>query len=256
MNCVQIFAVPNPVQVVILALTAAVCCTPLQPVTAQTVVFSAQADFMSSGFFTSDFLRGEEASSPRDTNRVTSEVIFGVPGETAYFGFDFNPAAFSGPVSQATFSVENVTAGFFPDVSDSNPAEISLHRLTADPLTAVNQSLASGPGSWVDFRDAQIVTDSIVDTISISGFGENSWDVTALINEWIANGDTNFAYTLGTSALLDPEGDAAVAFVNSSFSGLTGNEVTAQISVLVPETATVGPLLLAAFAWMFRHHKR
>ncbi|MEM9066055.1 MAG: hypothetical protein AAGB51_11255 [Planctomycetota bacterium] len=188
-------------------------------------------DYMSSGFFGSDFLRGEEAPSGRATNRVTSPEIFGVTGETTYFEFDFDPTVFSGPVTEAFFQVETVATGFFPDVSAVNPAEISLHSLTADPLAAVDQSLGSGTGSWLDFRDSQVTTSSIVSTTTVDGFGIFSWDITSLVNEWIANGDTNFSYTIATSALLDPEGGAAVAFVNSSFSGI-GDAFTARITVV------------------------
>ncbi|MEO1585459.1 MAG: hypothetical protein AAFR96_12930 [Planctomycetota bacterium] len=178
---------------------------------------------------------------------MTSPEIFGVTGETAYFAFDFDPAAFDGPVPQATFRVENVSTGFFPDVDVSNPAEISLHSLTADPLLAVDQSLASGPGSWIDFRDAQVTTSSIVSTTTVDGFGVFEWDITSLVNEWIVNGDANFAYTLGSSALLDPEGDAAVAFVNSSAASLTGSELTARITI-VPAPATAFLLSLTGLS--------
>ena len=199
---------------------------------AQPTEILVQQDYMSSGFFQSDYLRGEEAGSNRATNRATSTEIFGVTGETAYFAFGFDPLAFSGPVEQAVFRVENISTGFFPDVDPTNPAEISLHSLTADPLTAVDQDLAAGPGSWLDFRDTQITTASILSTTTIDGFGVFEWDITDLVNEWIANGDSNFAYTLGTSALLDPDGGAAVAFVNSSFGGLTGEQITARIAII------------------------
>ncbi|MEO1533982.1 MAG: hypothetical protein AAFS11_00285 [Planctomycetota bacterium] len=194
-------------------------------------------DYMSSGFFQSDFLRGEDVGSTRTTNRVTSPEIFGVTGETAYFAFDFDPSAFSGPVPQATFRVENASTGFFPDVDAANPAEISLHSLTAAPLAVIDQNLPSGPGSWVDFRDAQITTSSIVSTTTVDGFGVFEWDITGLVNDWIANGNANFAYTLGSSALLDPEGGAAVAFVNSSASDLADGAVTARITI-VPAPAS------------------
>ncbi|MEL6396452.1 MAG: PEP-CTERM sorting domain-containing protein [Planctomycetota bacterium] len=209
--------------------------------TAQPTELFVQQDYMSSGFFQSDYLRGEESGSSRATNRATSTEVFGVTGETAYFGFGFDPLAFSGPVEQAVFRVENVSTGFFPDVDPTNPAEISLHSLTADPLTAVDQDLAAGAGSWLDFRDTQITTASILSTTTVDGFGVFEWDITDLVNEWIANGDTNFAYTLGTSALLDPDGGAAVAFVNSSFGGLTGEEITARIAI-VPAPGTIALL--------------
>ena len=220
--------------------------------TAQVIDIPVAQDYMSSGFFQSDFLRGEDAGSNRATNRVTSPNIFGVVGETAYFAFDFDPAAFSGPAPRALFRVENAPTGFFPDVDPSNPADISLHSLTADPLVAVDQTLAGGPGSWLDFRDNEITTASIVATTAVDGFGVFEWDVTALVNDWIANGDANFAYTLGSSALLDPEGDAAVGFVNSSWSGLT-DEFTARITI-VPSPGALALLGLGGLT--ARRHRR
>jgi len=208
---------------------------------AQPTEILVQQDYMSSGFFQSDYLRGEETGSNRATNRATSTEIFGVTGETAYFAFGFDPLAFNGPVAQALFRVENVSTGFFPDVAPTNPAEISLHSLTADPLAVVDQDLAAGDGSWLDFRDTQITTASILSTTTVDGFGVFEWDITDLVNEWIANGDSNFAYTIGTSALLDPDGGAAVAFVNSSFGGLTGEEITARIAI-VPAPGTIAIL--------------
>jgi len=188
-------------------------------------------DYMSSGFFQSNYLRGEEASSSRSSNRTTSPTIVGITGETAYFAFDFDPSAFSEEVSSAVFRVESVSTGFFGDPSESNPAKVSLHSLTSDPLSSVDQDLASGPGSWLDFRDSQIIADSVVSTSSVDGLGIFEWDITSLVNEWILNGNTNYAYTFGTSVLLEPDADTAVAFVNSSFADLTG-EYTARIVVI------------------------
>ena len=220
-------------------------------VLAQPTEILVDQDYMSSGFFQSDFLRGEENPSARASNRVTSPSIFGVTGETAYFAFDFDPSAFSGPVAEAVFRVENVSTGFFPDVDANNPAEISLHSLTADPLAAIDQSLPSGAGSWLDFRDNQITTSSIVSTTTVDGFGIFEWDITALVNEWIANGDANFAYTLGSSALLDPDGGAAVAFVNSTSASL-GNELTARITII----PAPGAVAMLGFAGVFVGRRR
>ncbi|MEM7754090.1 MAG: hypothetical protein AAF297_00475 [Planctomycetota bacterium] len=200
-------------------------------------------DYMTSGFFQSNFVRGQEPGSTRASNRATSETIFGVTGETAYFSFDFDPSLFSGAVPKATFVVESVSTGFFTDPSPGNPTEVSIHSLTADPLASIDINAPSGPGSWIDFRDSQITTSSIVTTTSVDGLGVFEWDITSLVNEWIANGDSNFAYTIGTSALLDEEGEAAVAFVNSSWDDLS-DEVTARI-VVIPAPG-VGAVLAAA----------
>lgn len=200
-----------------------------------------ETDYMSSGFFQSNFLRGDEADSTRSVNRATSESVFGVTGENTYFGFDFDPSQFTGPVSSAVFRVEIVANGFFADPTSENHAEISLHSLSADPLTSVDDSLAGGAGSWVEFRENEITTSSIVSTTSIDGLGIFEWDITDLVNTWIAEGDATFAYTIAASALLDPDADTAVGFVNSSYAGL-GDELTAQI-VVVPAPAALSLLI-------------
>lgn len=209
-------------------------------------------DYMTSGFFVGpNFYRGNEAGSARSTNRATSTSIFGVAGENAYFNFDFNPGDYSGPVGSAVFRVEVVSSGFYGEDLTADAAEVSLHRLTADPLAAINPLFSSGPGSWLDFRNTQITASSIVSTSSVNGFGVFEWDVTALVNEWIANGSSNYAYAIGTSALLDPDADTAVAFINSSWTGLT-DEVTARL-VIVPAP---GAAALLGFGGMVAFRRR
>ncbi|RNC81104.1 MAG: hypothetical protein ED559_04705 [Phycisphaera sp.] len=198
-----------------------------------------QYDYMSSGFFQSDYLRGDEANSTRGVNRATSPTIFGVTGETSYFGFDFDPAQFSGPVQSASFQVEVVANGFFGDPSPANPADISIHSLSADPLVAIDENIASGPGSWVEFRNNEITTSSIVSTSTVDNLGVFSWDITDLVNEWIANGDTNFAYTIGTSALLDTNPETAIGFVNSSAASLDPGAFTARIVIPTPASGVI-----------------
>ena len=224
---------------------AAACTLAAQGVASASVEILVDQDYMSSGFFFvgNDFLRGEELNSNRESHRATSPVISGVTGETAYFGFDFNPAAFSGPVQEAVFRVQSTDVGFFGNPSTTNPAEVSLHSLSADPLAAIDQTLASGPGSWIDFRDSEITTSSIVSTTTVDGLGVFDWDITAIVNEWIANGDSNFAYTLGTSVLLDQDPETAVGFINSTWAGLT-DEVTARI-VIIPAPSTAALLVTA-----------
>lgn len=207
-----------------------------------------QQDFMTSGFFQSaPFVRGQEAGSTRSTNRATSTSIFGVSGETSYFTFNFAGAGIVAPVTSAVFRVEVVASGFFPDPTPANPSEISIHRLTANPLSAINPTLASGAGSWQDFRDSQVTASSILSTTSVPGPGIYEWDVTDLVNEWVLNGDANFAYAIGTSAVLDPDADTSVAFVNSSFSGL-GSQLTARITVIPAPGAGVVLAMAGALA--------
>ena len=224
-----------------------------QGVAGATTEVLASQDYMSSGFFGStsgDFLRGEETGSVRGSHRATSSTIFGVTGETAYFGFDFDPTAFTSPIESAVFRVEVVGAGFFADPTQANPAEVSIHSLSADALSAIDQTLSGGPGSWLEFRDNEITNGSIVSTTSVDGLGVFDWDVTDLVNEWIANGDSNSAYTLGTSVLLDQDDDTAVAFVNSTWADLT-TETTARL-VIVPSPGTAAIFVTAGLVGVRR----
>ena len=194
-------------------------------------------DYMTSGFFQSNFVRGDDAGSSRAVNRATSPSIFGVQGETTYFDFDFNPSNFAGPVAEAVFRVEVVANGFFGDPSAGNPADISIHSLTADPLASIDDNVQQ---SFIDFRESQITTSSIVSTTTVDGLGVFEWDITSLVNEWIANGDANFTYSIGTGALLDPDAGTAIGFVNSSWAGLT-DEVVGQIVIVpTPGGAAIG----------------
>ena len=207
---------------------------------AQPAEIPVARDYMSSGFFfpsSQDFYRGDESSSIRSANRVSSPIISGITGENAYFEFDFDGLGFTEPVQQALFRVE-VVPGFFADPTPGNPAEVSLHSLSADPLDAVDDTISSGPGSWLEFRANEITTGSIVSTTSVTGLGVFDWDITDLVNEWITNGDTNVAYSLAASTLLDPDAESSAAFVNSTWNGLT-DEVTARIIIPAPASALV-----------------
>ncbi|MEL6497554.1 MAG: PEP-CTERM sorting domain-containing protein [Planctomycetota bacterium] len=214
---------------------------------AQPTEILASSDYMSSGFFfpsSLDLVRGEEANSIRSANRVSPEIISGVTGENAYFSFDFDPSAFSGPVPEAVIRVE-VVPGFFADPTTTDPASVSIHSVASDPLATIDQTIATGPSSFLDFRDTQITTSSIISTTDVTGLGVFDWDITALVNDWIANGDANNAFALGTSVLTDATGSTA-AFVNSTWTGLT-DEVTARI-VVIPAPASAALLGLGGLA--------
>lgn len=204
---------------------------------AGTTSISLASDYMTSGFFQSNYVRGDEAGSTRAVNRSTSPSIFGVQGETTYFDFNFDPSAFVGPVAKAVFRVEVVANGFFADPSVANPADISIHSLTASPLAAIDDNTQQ---SFIDFRESQITSSSIVSTTSVDGLGVFEWDITSLVNEWIANGDANLAYSIGAGALLDPDADTAIGFVNSSWAGLTDETVGQIVIVPAPGVASLG----------------
>ena len=208
---------------------------------AGTTTIDLASDYMTSGCFQGNYVRGDQAGSSRAVNRATSPSIFGVQGATTSFDFDFDPNAFVGPVAEAVFRVEVVANGFFAAPSVGDPSDISIHSLTANPLASIDDNVQQ---SFIDFRDSQITTGSIVSTTSVDGLGGCEWDITSLVNEWIANGDANLAYSIGTGALLDPDGGTAIGFVNSSWAGLT-DEVVGQI-VIVPAPGAAALLVASA----------
>ncbi len=221
----------------------ALCVTALTTASASaTTVIHVDQDYMTSGFFQSGpFIRGDEANSGRGTKRVSTENV-DVAGpaampETTYFAFDFDPSQFAGPIDSAIFRVQTLIdpASFGLDPTDANRFDVSVHSLSADPMAAIDPALASGAGSWNDFRTSQITTASIISTISVGDAGIYDWDITSLVNEWIANGDTNSAYVIGTSGLLDDDDNTILlGFANASSATLSPDVVTARIIVPAP----------------------
>ncbi len=211
-----------------------------------------------SDFFTTAWAFGAPyvRDAGRDSIGVTSPNPFqfdtgpdNVWEETTYFTFDFNPAEYSTPVSSALLQVETVlrASGSYPTPTEA--FSISAHRVLDDPTT-IDPNLNSGPGSYVEFKNNKI--GAVEDTVALNSEGVFSWDVTDLVNEWIANGDANFDYSIamtgrvGNPADTDSTG-AFHAFVNQE-GGLGG--VNAQI--VIPEPATLASLALGALALLGR----
>lgn len=223
------------------------------PLIAGTTVYTDR-DYMTSGFFSMDpAVRGD--NDGRAVNRVSTIQPFGVFDENTYLEFnDHDWSSFAGPVESAIFRIEVVSGGFGADSSEENPFDISVHSLSQDPWTTIDPSLFSGPDSYQDFASTQITTDSVVDTTRVFGAGVYEWDVTALVNDWIANGDANFAQTIALSGILDTSGGTFLqGLVNSTNPGLTGSETIGQI-VIVP--APAGMISFAAFGVIASRRRR
>ena len=223
------------------ALLAAVLAS---PAIAETVVYTDR-DYMTSGFFSLDpLVRGD--NDGREVNRVSTNSPFGTFNENTYLEFnDFDWASLGGPVESAVFRVQLVSGGFGADSSESNPFDISLHSLSQDPWTTIDHHPTSGEGFYQNFVNDQITSDSVVTTTSVAGNGVYEWDITDLINDWILNGEANYAQTIALSGILDASGlDFLQGIANSTNPNLTGEETIGQI-VIVP--APAGGLLFASF---------
>lgn len=194
-------------------------------------------DFMTSGFFSMNpAVRGD--NDGRAVNRVSTIQPFGVHDENTYLEFnDFDWGSLNAPVESAIFRIEVVSGGFGADSDSENPFLISAHSLGQDPWTTIDPSLFSGTGSYQDFASTHINTGSVVSSTSVAGAGVYEWDLTTLVNDWIINGDANFAYTIALSGILDSSGGTFLqGLVNSTSPGLTGSETIGQI-IIVPAPA-------------------
>jgi len=223
------------------------------PLIAGTTVYTDR-DYMTSGFFSMDpAVRGD--NDGRAINRVSTIQPFGVFNENTYLEFnDHDWSSFAGPVESAIFRIEVVSGGFGADSSEVSPFDISVHSLAQDPWTTIDQSLFSGPDSYQDFASSHITTDSIVDITRVFGAGVYEWDITALVNDWIVNGDANFAQTIALSGILDTSGGTFLqGVVNSTNPGQTGAETIGQI-VVVPTPA--GMILFAGFGVIASRRRR
>ncbi|MGJ8636335.1 MAG: hypothetical protein ACSHX5_05785 [Phycisphaerales bacterium] len=210
-------------------------------------------DYMTSGFFSADpQVRGD--NDGRGVNRVSSINPFGVFNENTYLEFnDTDWSSFDGPVDSAIFQVEMVSGGFGADSSEENPFAVSLHSLQNDPWTTIDHLAHSGPSYYQSFVNSEITSSSVVATTSVAGSGVYEWDITALVNDWIVNGSSNFAYTIALSGILDTSGSTFLqGIVNSSDPSLTGSETIGQI-VLVPAP---GALACIAGAGLFASRRR
>ena len=199
---------------------------------ADTTIYTDR-DYMTSGFFSMDpFVRGD--NDGRATNRVSSSNPFGVHNENTFLEFDdYDWSSFEGPVDSATFRIEVISGGFGADSAADNPFDISVHSLNNNPWTTIDHMLPSGAGSYQEFVASEITSSSVVSTTTVAGVGVYEWDMTSLVNEWIANGDTNYAFTIALSGIMDTSGSTFLqGLVNSSAPGLTGEETIGQITVV------------------------
>lgn len=211
-------------------------------------------DYMTSGFFSMDpLVRGD--NDGRQVNRVSTPSPFGTYQENTYLEFNDNDwSSFAGPVDQAVFRIGVIAGGFGADSNSENPFDISVHSLASDPWTTIDHHATSGAGFYQDFVNTEITTGSVISTTTVAGEGVYDWDITTLVNEWIANGDTNQAFTIALSGILDDSGASFLqGLVNSTNPLLTGEETIGQI-VIVPAPAS--GLLLGAFGVIAARRRR
>ena len=120
-----------------------------------------------------------------------------------------------------------------------------MHSLVNDPWATIDHHATSGAGFYQDFVNAEITNSSVISTTSVGGEGVYDWDITALVNDWIANGDDNHAFTIALSGIMDVSGAGFLqGLVNSTNPLLSGDETIGQI-VIVPAPSSA--MILGAF---------
>lgn len=156
-------------------------------------------DVMTSSFFTGTNLVRGYPGDARPTLRVSTDGAFGLTGaETVYLTFAASSfASYTTPVAHARLTVESIAGGFNADATAEDPFQISAHALTADPLASITDD--TNPGgtiSWLDFYNNNILPASAEARTTVTGFGPITFDVTAIVNDWISGANSVFAVAL------------------------------------------------------------
>jgi hypothetical protein len=166
---------------------------------AQAATIAPTEDVMTSSFFTSgNYVRGYAGES-RPTFRVSSHEPTGLVGaETIYLKFspsDF--ASYTSPVTSAILTMTSVAGGFGFDASASSPFTVSAHGVDADPFTSITDDTNPGGSiSWLDFYGNNILSASVAASTVVNGLGQFSFDVTSVVNSWVAGSNTQFYLAL------------------------------------------------------------
>lgn len=180
-------------------------------------VFSVDEDVMTSSFFSgANRVRGYDADD-RNIHRVSTNIPFGVAGaETLYLDFgNADLSSFAGPVN-AVLTVQSTSGQFGADAGPGNAFTVSAHAVNANPLTSITDD--TNPGgtiNWLDFYNNNIESADSLAITSIDSFGSITFNVSAIVNEWILS-PTSFQ-SLALTGLNDTSGnDFLHGFLNNS----------------------------------------
>ena len=221
---------------------------------AAAVIVPVQEDVMASSFFQgANTVRGY-AGDNRPVFRVSTIDPFGTVGaETIYLTFD--SAQFSGltgPVS-ATLTLQSTDGGFGANAEAGNPFTVSAHAVASDPLTTIiDDTNPGGTKNWIDFYNNDILPADSAALTAVGGFGAVSFDVSAVVNDWLSGANSVFALAL-TGKNDVSGGEFLHGFLNNTEApGSTFLTVTAA----VPEPSSVAlSLASAAMALVIRKRK-
>jgi hypothetical protein len=207
------------------------------------VIVPPQEDVMASSFFQgTNTIRGY-AGDNRPVFRVSTTDPFGTVGaETIYLTFD--PAQFSGltgPVS-ATLTLQSTDGGFSANADAGNPFTVSAHAVASDPLsTIIDDTNPGGTESWIDFYNNDILPADPAALTAVDGFGAVSFDVSAVVNDWLSGANSVFALAL--TGKNDASGNE---FLHGFLNNTEAPGSTFLTVAAVPEPSSVALSLAAA----------
>lgn len=219
-----------------LCLAAAALAAPLAG--AQTVIPVDEDVMTSSFFFAPNTVRGYASEANRPVLRTSTDGAYGLPGaETIYLTFDYDFASFSGPVD-AKLTMQSTAGGQNADASPDNPFLVSVHALSANPLTTiVDDTNPGGTASWLNFYQNSILPADAAASTLITGFGAVEFDVSAAVNSWRTGDNTIFA--LAVTGLNETSDYGFLhGFLNNDNGGTAMGHTFLTVSA-VPEPATL-----------------
>ncbi|MEM6333829.1 MAG: PEP-CTERM sorting domain-containing protein [Planctomycetota bacterium] len=178
------------------AIALSVCALAATPAAHATVIVNPTEDVMTSAFFfPPNFVRGY-AGDNRNVHRVASDNAFGVGPETVYIQFDSADFAGLSALPEATLSLTSFPGGFSADASSGNPFLVSAHAVNLDPFTEIIDDTTAGSVGFVDFFNNNILAADPAAITSVDSFGIVEFDVTSIVNDWIAGNNSIFVIAL------------------------------------------------------------
>lgn len=221
-------------------------------------VIPVTEDVMTSSFFQgANTVRGYAGEGNRPVLRVSSDNPFGSPGaETIYLAFDHDFAGYAGPV-RATLTLQSTSGGFGADAGPGNPFLVSAHAVDANPLTSiVDDTNPGGTTDWLSFFDDHVLAADAAARTSIAGVGSVSFDVSAIVNDWIA-GSNAYRFIALTGSNDPSGGDFLHGFLNDNDGGLSlGHTYLTVAAVPEPEAWAMLVAGLGVLGARLRHNQR